>query len=157
MVVHMHRANVAHWWLIHKILVVYNLIFSWENVIVYCMLCDSSMSCVLYLLFFLCLLYYDIWLNDNDMIFCFTAFSIFSFVCFLCLCCVFDNLLYWFYLLFYFKKQTLLSVQILLLPHGCEWANVSSGTGSPRVVPDKGPLNGCVCVCLFQKLCICIC
>jgi len=37
-------------------------------------------------------------------------------------------------------------VQILLLPHGCEWVNVSSGTGSPRVVPDKGPLNGCVCV-----------
>ena len=24
----------------------------------------------------------------------------------------------------------------------------SSGTGSPAVVPEKGPLNGCVCVCV---------
>jgi len=24
-----------------------------------------------------------------------------------------------------------------------------SGTGSPRVVPEKGPLNGCVCVCVL--------
>jgi len=23
-----------------------------------------------------------------------------------------------------------------------------------RVVPDKGPLNGCVCVCVFDRLCI---
>jgi len=31
---------------------------------------------------------------------------------------------------------------------GCEWVNVSSGTGLPRVVPDKRLLNGCVCVCV---------
>jgi len=29
------------------------------------------------------------------------------------------------------SKQTLLSVRILLLPHGCQWVNVSSGIGSP--------------------------
>jgi len=28
---------------------------------------------------------------------------------------------------------------------GCEWVNVSSGTGLPGEVPDQGPLNGCVC------------
>ena len=32
---------------------------------------------------------------------------------------------------------------------GCEWVNVSSGTGLPRVVPDKRPLNCCVCVCVL--------
>ena len=31
---------------------------------------------------------------------------------------------------------------------GCEWVNVSSGTILPRVVPDKGPLNGRVSVCV---------
>jgi len=32
---------------------------------------------------------------------------------------------------------------------GCEWVNVSSGTGwLTRVVPEKGPLNGCVCACV---------
>ena len=30
---------------------------------------------------------------------------------------------------------------------GCEWVSVSSGTGLLRVVPDRRPLNGCVCVC----------
>ena len=34
---------------------------------------------------------------------------------------------------------------------GCEWVNVSSGTGLPGESrtkgPDKRPLNGCVCVC----------
>jgi len=35
---------------------------------------------------------------------------------------------------------------------GCEWVNVSSGTGLPRVVLDKRPLNGCVCVCV----CVCV-
>ena len=34
-------------------------------------------------------------------------------------------------------KATLLSVQILL-PHGGEWVNVSSGTGSPRLLRTKG-------------------
>jgi len=34
---------------------------------------------------------------------------------------------------------------------GCEWVNISSGTGPTRVVPDKRPLNGCVCVC------VCVC
>jgi len=29
------------------------------------------------------------------------------------------------------SKLTLLSVRILVLPLGCEWVNVSSGTGSP--------------------------
>jgi len=29
---------------------------------------------------------------------------------------------------------------------GCEWVNVPSGTGLPGIVPDTGPLNGCVCV-----------
>ena len=33
---------------------------------------------------------------------------------------------------------------------GCEWVNVPSGTGVPGIVPDKGPLNGCVCMCGFQ-------
>ena len=28
-------------------------------------------------------------------------------------------------------KRPLLSVRILLLPHGCEWVNISSGTGQP--------------------------
>ena len=28
-----------------------------------------------------------------------------------------------------------------------EWVNVSSGTDPVWVVQDKGPLNGCVCVC----------
>jgi len=32
---------------------------------------------------------------------------------------------------------------------GCEWVNVSSGTGLPGVVPDKRQLNGCVCVCNY--------
>ena len=36
---------------------------------------------------------------------------------------------------------------------GCEWVNVSSGTILPRVVPDKGPLNGRVSVCV----CVCVC
>ena len=27
---------------------------------------------------------------------------------------------------------------------GCEWVNVSSDTGPPGVVPDKGLLYGCV-------------
>ena len=31
---------------------------------------------------------------------------------------------------------------------GCVWVNVSSGTGWTRVVRDKGPLNGCVCMCI---------
>jgi len=31
---------------------------------------------------------------------------------------------------------------------GCEWVNVSSGTGSPGVAPDKGLLNGGVCACV---------
>ena len=35
---------------------------------------------------------------------------------------------------------------------GCEWVNVSSGTGPHGVVPDKGPLNGCVCVCVLVTL-----
>jgi len=34
---------------------------------------------------------------------------------------------------------------------GCEWVNVSSGTGLPRVVTNKRPLNGCVCVCVKFK------
>ena len=40
-------------------------------------------------------------------------------------------------------QWTVWSARILpLLPHGCELVNVSTGTGSPWVVPDKGPLNG---------------
>jgi len=40
---------------------------------------------------------------------------------------------------------------------GCEWVNVSSGTGwLTRVVPEKGPLNGCVCVCVFVRVCVCV-
>ena len=40
------------------------------------------------------------------------------------------------------------------LPQGCEWVKVSSGTGSPRtlVVPDKGPLNSCVCMCFHHYI-----
>ena len=44
------------------------------------------------------------------------------------------------------SKQTLLSVRmLLLLPHGCEWVNVSSGTGSPGWSRTKGCYTG-VCV-----------
>jgi len=34
---------------------------------------------------------------------------------------------------------------------GCEWVNVSSGTGSPMLsqTKSKEPLNGCVCVCVY--------
>ena len=32
---------------------------------------------------------------------------------------------------------------------GCEWVNVSSS-----FVPDKRPLNGCVCVCLSLLKCM---
>ena len=36
---------------------------------------------------------------------------------------------------------------------GCEWVNVSSGTGRTWVVPDKEPLNGCVlCVCVVSGM-----
>ena len=35
----------------------------------------------------------------------------------------------------------------LLLQEHPDWFYLS-GTGSTRVVPDKGPLNGCVCVCV---------
>ena len=52
--------------------------------------------------------------------------------------------------------QWMLSVQILLLlllPHGCKWMNVSSGTGSPR----QRQLNSCACVrarvCVHGKTC----
>ena len=37
---------------------------------------------------------------------------------------------------------------------GCEWVNVSSGTGLPWVVPDKRPLNSCVCVCVNIYCCL---
>jgi len=37
---------------------------------------------------------------------------------------------------------------------GCEWVNVSSGTG---LVPDKRPLNGCVCVRVRVRVCVCVC
>ena len=41
---------------------------------------------------------------------------------------------------------TLLSVQIfLLLPHGCDWLNVSSGTGLPGQRAIKG-LRAFVCI-----------
>ena len=44
------------------------------------------------------------------------------------------------------SKQTLLSVRMLLPPpHGCEWVNVSSGTGSPGWSRTKGCYTG-VCV-----------
>ena len=50
--------------------------------------------------------------------------------------------------------QWMLSVQILLLlllPHGCKWMNVSSGTGSPR----QRQLNSCACVraCVRVRVC----
>ena len=35
-------------------------------------------------------------------------------------------------------QWTLVSVQILLLSHGCEWVNVSSGTGLPGQSRTKG-------------------
>jgi len=35
---------------------------------------------------------------------------------------------------------------------GCEWVNVSSGTVPTQIVPDKRPLNGCVCVCALTPL-----
>jgi len=34
---------------------------------------------------------------------------------------------------------------------GCEWVNVSSGTGPAQIVTDKRPLNGCVCVCVCAR------
>ena len=53
------------------------------------------------------------------------------------------------------SKLTLLSVRILLLPHGGEWANVSSGTGSPQVVPDTHPF--CPRQRAIKRLCVCVC
>ena len=37
----------------------------------------------------------------------------------------------------------------------CEWLNVSSGTGSPRVVPDRGPLNSRVFVLFIDETIYC--
>jgi len=39
----------------------------------------------------------------------------------------------------------------------CEWMNVSSGTGSPRLsrAISKEPYIGCVCVCACVRVCVC--
>ena len=55
-------------------------------------------------------------------------------------------------------QWTLLSMWfflLLLLPHGCEWVNVSFGTRYrlTGVVLDKGPLNDCVCVYIKSWMC----
>ena len=46
--------------------------------------------------------------------------------------------------------------------HSLSLASVKSRLVSPfwyrltRVVPDKGPLNGCVCVCMCVCVCVCV-
>jgi len=49
-----------------------------------------------------------------------------------------------------------IATHCLLLQWNLDWFYLS-GTCSPRVVPDKGPLNGCVCVCVCMCVCVCVC